>query len=183
MPAAVWDPTQLLVVLVDEGARVTDLIATDGQPGRPIDVRQARRPAAAKHGADGRGGMTQQRAKAVRSPAPGLPGGEDPLDLVGRCGPRRAVRPGAPVSEAGGTFESIPPDPLVARRAADALGFCRCRHGPAGDDHAIDQQLPTELVETRRTMCHESLPAVRSFNTPYRARRLSLVNNVPEDNT
>ena len=93
------------------------------------------------------------------------------------------MRPGAPVSESGGTFEPVPPDPLVARRAADAQGFgCRC-HGPAGDDHAIDQQLPTELVETRRTMCHESLPAVRSFNTPYRARRLSFVNNVPGDDT
>jgi len=30
-------------------------------------------------------------------------------------------------------------------------------------------------------MRHESLPTVWSFNTPYRARRLSLVNNVPED--
>jgi len=30
-------------------------------------------------------------------------------------------------------------------------------------------------------MRHESLLTVWSFNTPYRARRLSLVNNVPED--
>ena len=37
----------------------------------------------------------------------------------------------------------------------------------------------TERVETRRTMRHESLLTVWSFNTPYRAWRLSLVNHVP----
>ena len=53
------------------------------------------------------------------------------------------------------------------------------RHRPALVEHAIDQQLAAEWVEARRTMCHESLPTVRCFdNTPYRAKRLSLVNNV-----
>jgi len=42
----------------------------------------------------------------------------------------------------------------------------------------MDQELSPELVETRRTMRHESLLTVWSFNTPYRARRLSFVNNV-----
>jgi hypothetical protein len=32
-------------------------------------------------------------------------------------------------------------------------------------------------------MRHESLLTVWSFNTPYRARRLSFVNNVPKDDT
>jgi hypothetical protein len=50
-------------------------------------------------------------------------------------------------------------------------------------EHPIDQELPSEWVETRRTMRHESLLTVWSFNTPYRAWRLSLVNNVPADNT
>jgi hypothetical protein len=50
-------------------------------------------------------------------------------------------------------------------------------------EDAIDQESSTEGIETRRTMRHESLLAVRSFNTPYRAWRLSLVNNVPEDDS
>ena len=66
-------------------------------------------------------------------------------------------------------------------RPADALSFGCRRHRPALGEHAIDQELATEWVETRRTMRHESLLTVWSFNTPYRARRLSLVNNVPED--
>ena len=44
--------------------------------------------------------------------------------------------------------------------------------------HPIDQQLASEDAETRPTMRHESLRTVWVLNTPYRARRLSLVNNV-----
>ena len=69
----------------------------------------------------------------------------------------------------------------MAGRPADPLGFGGRGHRPSVVDHTIDQQLASEQIETRRTMRHESLLTVWSFNTPYRARRLSLVNNVPED--
>ena len=71
----------------------------------------------------------------------------------------------------------------MAGRPADPLGLGCGGHAPPVADHAIDQQLAPERVETRRTMGHESLLAVWSFNTPYRDWRLSLVNNVPEDDT
>jgi hypothetical protein len=63
------------------------------------------------------------------------------------------------------------------------LGLGGGRHRPALAEHAIDQELSTERVETRRTMRHESLLTVWSFNTPYRAWRLSHFNNVPADDT
>ncbi len=36
--ATIGDPAELLVILVDEGTRMADLVATDGQAGRPVDV-------------------------------------------------------------------------------------------------------------------------------------------------
>ena len=74
-------------------------------------------------------------------------------------------------------------DSLVTGRPADPLGFGGGRHRPSLPEHAIDQELSTEWVETRLTMRHESLLTVWSFNTPYRAWRLSLVNNVSGDHT
>ena len=91
--------------------------------------------------------------------------------------------PRTAVGQSGHSFQAIATDPFVPGRPADPLGLRGRGHGPSVADHAIDQQLATELVETRRTMRHESLPAVWSFNTPYRAWRLSLVNNVPADDS
>lgn len=166
---------------MDERTKMADLIPADGQPGRAIGVGQARHAAPAKDSADGRGRVTEERSESIRALAPGLSRGDDALDLVRWRGPRRATRSGAPVDQAGRSLEPIPSDPLVACRSADALSLGRSRHRPALAEHAIDQELATEWVETRRTMRHESLLAVRSFNTLYRARRLSLVNNVPND--
>src|SRR2546427_1509723 len=39
--AAVGDPAQLLVILVDEGSRMTRFVAANGQARRPIEVGQA----------------------------------------------------------------------------------------------------------------------------------------------
>ena len=181
MAAAVGDPAELLVVLVDEGTRVADLVAADGQPGRAIDVGQPRQPAATQDGADGRGREAEQRSEAIGPLAPRESGGEDPLDLARRRGARRAMRSGAPVEQARRSLEPVAADPLVPGRPADALGFGGRRHRPAPTEHPIDQELSTEYVETRRTMRHESLLTVWSFNTPNRARRLSFVNNVSED--
>jgi hypothetical protein len=66
----------------------------------------------------------------------------------------------------------------VAGRPADPLGFRRRRHRPAEDFHPRHQQLATKDVETGSRMSHESLLTVWCFNTPYRAWRLSFVNNV-----
>src|SRR5215210_2184969 len=183
MPAAVGDPAELLVVLVDERAWVTDLVAADRQAGRPVDVGEPRQPAATQDGADGRGRHAEQRPEPVGTPAPLPPRGHDPGDLLGWGRVGRAMRSGAPVVQAGRSFEPIAADPLVAGRPADALGLGGGRHRPARAEHAVDQELAAVLVETRRTMRHESLLTVWSFDTPYRARRLSLVNNVPEDDS
>jgi hypothetical protein len=93
------------------------------------------------------------------------------------------MRPRAAVGQASPSFEAVPADPLVARCPTDALGPGRTGHRPSIADHAIDQELAAKPIESRRTMRHESLLAVRSFNTPYRARRLSLVNNAPKDDS
>jgi hypothetical protein len=67
--------------------------------------------------------------------------------------------------------------------AADALGLGRRRHRPAEHRHPRHQQLTTKDVETGLRMGHESLLTVRWVNTPYRAWRLSFVNNVLGDDS
>jgi hypothetical protein len=71
MTTAIEDPSELPVVLVDERTRMADLVAADGQPGRMIDVGQARHAAPAQDGADGRRRVTEERSKAIRT----VPGG------------------------------------------------------------------------------------------------------------
>ena len=65
--------------------------------------------------------------------------------------------------------------------SAATVGFGCGRHHPALVEHTIDQESSPEWVESRRTMRHESLLTVWSFNPPYRDWRLSFVNNVPGD--
>src|SRR5207244_2507763 len=120
--------------------------------------------------------MTEKRTEPVGPPAPLGPGGQDPLDLGGQRGSRRAVRPGAPVGQTRRAFRSEPADPLVGGRPADPLRLGRRRHRPAEDVHPRHQQLATKDVKTGSRMSHESLLTVWCFNTPYRAWRLSVVN-------
>jgi len=176
--AAVGDPPELLVVLVDEGAGVAGLVAPDWQPGGPIEVDQPRRTGAAEDRGDRRGRVTEERAEAIGTPAPLGSGGQDPVDLGARRGPRRTVRPRAAIGETGAAFGPEAADPLVAGGPADALRLGRRRHRPAEDRHPGHQQFSTKDVETGSRMGHESLLTVRCFNTPNRDRRLSFVNNV-----
>jgi len=102
--AAIGDPAQLLVVLVDEGTRMTGLVAADGQARRPIEVGQAGHARAIEDRGDGRSRMPRERTETVGTPAPLGPGGQDPLDLGGRRGSGRAVGSGAPIGETRRAF-------------------------------------------------------------------------------
>jgi hypothetical protein len=149
MPTAVGDPAELLVVLVDERARVVVDVA-DRHAGQPVGIAQ---PAVAGAGEDrihGRARMTGQRAQAVRAPAPLDPGPQDLRDLVGRRLAGRTMRPRAGVLEPEPAFGPIsgrptcgplsgsrpaPPRPWqrVSRRAplvSPAVAFRTRQDGP-----------------------------------------------------
>lgn len=51
MASAIWEPSELLVVLVNKGTRVADLVPADRQT---IGVGDTRQPAATQNGADDR---------------------------------------------------------------------------------------------------------------------------------
>ncbi len=127
--------------------------------------------------------MTRQRAEAVGSPAPFGSSGQDPSDLGVRHRSRRTVRPGAAIGQPDPTLRPEAADPLVAGRATDALRLGSGRHRPTQELHPRHQQLATKDVETCSRMSHESLLTVWCFNTPYRAWRLSFVNNVFGDDS
>ena len=119
MATAVGDAPQLLVVLVDERARVVVDVA-DRDATQAVGVAQ---PAVAGPGQDGvhgrardarvrgpiRCGPQRRSTRAAGSPRP-----------LGRGQPRRVVRPGGAVLEPGPALGSIPGHPLVGRRPADA---------------------------------------------------------------
>jgi hypothetical protein len=86
MATAVGDSSELLVVLVDEAARMADLVAADRQSGRSIDIDQARQGCSAQDGGDRRGWMAQVWTKTIRTPAQLGPGRHDPFDLDCRRG-------------------------------------------------------------------------------------------------
>jgi hypothetical protein len=88
MSAAVGDPSELLVILVDEAARMTDLITAYRQSCRSIDIGQARQTSSAQYGSDGRGRMAEVWTEPIRTPAQLVPSGDDPLDLDRRRDPR-----------------------------------------------------------------------------------------------
>ena len=89
------------------------------------------------------------------------------------------MRPRAAVGQADPSFEAVPRTHLwpVARLMPWAQAALATVH--LSPTLAHNQELAAKTNESRRTMRHASLPAVRSFNTPYRAQRLSLVNNAP----
>ena len=88
MPAALGDPAELLVVLVDERARMTDLVAPDRDAGWAIEIRQTRCSGPAKDRRDRRDRVAEERTQTIGPPAALASGGEDPPDL-GRRGPPR----------------------------------------------------------------------------------------------
>jgi hypothetical protein len=66
----------------------------------------------------------------------------------------------------------------VGGRPADSLGFSGLGDRPAFQLDARHQQLPSEHIETSRTMGHESFLRVWVLNTPNLGAKLSFVNNV-----
>jgi hypothetical protein len=177
MTAAGRDPAELLVVLVDEAPRVIVDIA-DRHARQAIGVPQPGVARAGEDGVHGRRGETQRRPDPVWSPAPVDSQTEDLLDDVRWGQPRLNMRPAAPVLEPGPALGSIPAHPLVRGLTADTLGLGRLRDGPAVDLDTSDQELPSEDVEMRRTMSHESFLLVVSLNTHNLGAKLSFVNNL-----
>ena len=180
---AVRDPAELLVVLVHEGARMTELVSADGQTRRPVQVSEPGHPVPTQHRGDRRGRVAQEWSQAIGSPAPFLSRGNDAGDLVRRRRARRTVGSGRPVDEAGQSFGPKSADPLVAGCAADAHRLRSGRDRPALVEHPCHEQTSPKDVEAGSRMSHESLLTVWIFNNPNRARRLSLVNNVFGDDT
>ena len=90
---------------------------------------------------------------------------------------------GAAILQAGPAFDPISGDPLVGGRPADSLGFSGLGDRPAVELDPGHQQLPSEHVETGRTMGHESFLRVWVLNTPNHGAELSFVNNVSGNHT
>ena len=172
---------ELLVVLVEQGARVAGDVA-DRRRGHPVGVAQPAETAADQDPVDRRGRPPEQRPEAIGAVSPVGAGRED-LGLGGRAQPaRRAVRPGGPVEEARLALGAVSPDPLVRGRPADPELLGDVRGRPAGL-HAGDEELTTEDGQARPRMCHESLLLGLVLNTPNPAAGLSSVNNVCGDYT
>ena len=177
VPATGGDPAELLVVLVDERARVVVDVA-DRHPRQPIGVAQPAVPGPGEDGVHGRSRVSGQGCQAMWTPAPVDPRPEDRRDLVGWRQARRAVRSGGPILEARPALGPVSGDPLVRGRPADALGFSGLGNWPAVELDPRHQKLPSEHVETGRTMGHESFLRAWVLNTPNHGAKLSFVNNV-----
>jgi len=118
---AVGDPALLLVVLVDERARVAGDIADRG--GRhPVGVAQPAEAAPGEDPVDRRRRPPEQWAEAIGAVSPARPGGED-LGLCRRVqATRRAPRSGCSIGQPGRSFGAVAADPLV--RGARLIPSC-----------------------------------------------------------
>src|SRR5436190_16339523 len=151
---------------MDQGARMIGHVAPpDRSPGRPIEPVEAADAGPAQDAIHGRAGMTRQRPDPVRSPLAIRPGMEDRLDVRAGQGPRRSMRPRAPVLEPGPAFLPEPAQPLVRGAPADLELAGHLSGRPTLDRDPIHQDLPAEDGQPRRTMCHESLSSVWCLNT------------------
>ncbi len=177
MAAARGDATELLVVLVDERARVVVDVA-DRHAARSVGVAQPTHPGPAEDLADRRARMTGQRRQAVWPVSPADPGADDEIDLLGRQRARRPMRSRAVIEEAVLALIPIAANPLVRGRPADTLSLRGSRRRPSLLLDPSDEQLSPEHVEFGHTMGHECLLLGLVLNTPNRGARLSLVNNV-----
>src|SRR5262249_37459021 len=100
MTASSRDPTELLVILVDERPRgVVDV--ADRDAAQAIGIAQAAVTGPRKDGVDRRGGDAQERPDAVRSPAALHPRAKDRLHQVRSGGTWRAMRSRTAILEAG----------------------------------------------------------------------------------
>ena len=89
--AAVRDPAQLLVVLVDERAGVAGDVA-DGSGRHPVGITQPAEAAPDEDPVDGRWRSSEERTEAVGTVPPARPGGEDLGFRSGIESARRATR-------------------------------------------------------------------------------------------
>ena len=178
MSPADRDPPELLVVLVDERARVVVDVA-DRDTTEAIGIAQARVARSGEDRIHGRGGQPERRSDAVRTPASLDPQAQDRRDRPRRRDPGLAMRSARAILEARPALDPIAGHPLVGGLPTDPLGLGGLGHRPAVDLHPRDEQLAAEHVETSRTMPHESLLRVGVLNTPNHGARLSLVNNLP----
>jgi hypothetical protein len=175
--AAVRHPAELLVVLVDEGARVAGDVA-DRSRGHPVGVAQAVEAGPPEDAVDRRAGMTGQRGQPGRAVPPPGACPEDRRGHLVRRAAWRTVRPRAAVLEPGQAIGPIAADPFVRRRSADPELLGDRRRRPAIDHDPFHKELPTENTKTSTRMCHESLRSMWVLNTSHRVAGLSFVNNV-----
>jgi hypothetical protein len=174
--AASRHPAELLVVLVDEGARMAGHVA-DRSGGHPVGIAQAVQAGPPEDAVDRRAGMAGQRGQAGRAVPPTSAGRDDRGGhLVGRAA-WRAMRSRAAVLESGQPVRPESTDPLVRRRPADPELLGDRRGRPTIDHHPLHQELPTEDAEPSTRMCHESLRPMWVLNTSHRVAGLSFVNN------
>jgi hypothetical protein len=107
-----------------------------------------------------------------------------PVGAVGTSGhPVALVRPRAAIEQAVAALVSVPAQPLVGGRPADALRLGGGRPRPTLLLDPADEKLSPKHVELGHTMGHESLLHGLVLNTPNRGARLSLVNNVCGNHT
>jgi hypothetical protein len=119
MAAAVRDPAELLVVLVDKRSRVVMDIA-DGDARQAVGVAQPRVARAGEHGIDRRAGLAEERPQAMRTPASHHPGRQDRLHDLGPGQPWRAAGSRAAILEAGPALGSAAAFAATAGRPIDA---------------------------------------------------------------
>jgi hypothetical protein len=128
--AAIGDPAQLLVVLVEERSGVT-LHVADRRGGHAISISEAAEAPPAEDPVDSRGRSAEQWPEAVGPVPPTGSGGQDlGLGIVVQA-PRRAMWPGAPIEQPSLAFDPVAANPLVGRGPTDPKLLGNVRHRPA----------------------------------------------------
>jgi hypothetical protein len=176
VPTAIRDPALLLDIDVDQLTRTAALVAHH-LTGGPVQLPQPWELLAAQDGRDRGGRLAKHPADAMGPDPAAQPTGQDRLFPRCRQPPWAAMRPRGPVSQPWFTFGAPTPQPLVGRRAGDALGLGGHRHRPALLEDPFHQQPTAQHAQFRLTMHRESLLA-EFLDSPQRGGSHSL-NNLP----
>lgn len=158
MTAALGDPAELLVVLVDKSSRMAGDVANRSER-HPVSIPKAAEAPTNQNAMDGRWRSAEEWTQAIRA----IPDSGSSLEDLGfgSLGQAswRTMWSTRSVEKSCFSTGSIPSDPLVCRRPADVELLGNVRRGPAFPEDTSDDQLATEDCEFRPRMCHESPPA------------------------
>jgi len=164
MPAAVGDTAELLVILVQQRARVAGDIAHRRQ-GHPIGIAHAADATSLKHPVDRRGRSPEERAQPVGTIAPGRPG--RPGSRLPRW--RSAGVVSGAVERIDRAAPPHPPreaaQPLVGSGTTDPQLVGHLGRRPT-TGHPIDDELTAEDRQLRSSMSHESPLSAWSVRHP-----------------